>query len=127
MDSELRMHLLERLAHRSKRLATVASGAAPDPVIAMMARHVTETAMVLLGEAFTRDVLETLFDTLAESHGICRFCHARPRIENKGMCQVCWDTAASDDEITDEEIAAANDDVLSASPSAPTPEEEGKK
>ena len=102
LSPELRAHLLERMQHRAGRLVTVAAmPSAPDTVIALMAKHVTETAILLCGPDFAQWVLEMVFDATAETHGICRFCHVRPLRDDKTMCQVCWDTAASDDEITD--------------------------
>ena len=109
MDKELRARLLERLVHRADRLARCATSTHPasniDGVLALMAGHVTRTAMMLLGESFSREMWSYMFDSLAESQGICRFCNARPLRDDKTMCQVCWDQAASDDEITDEELA----------------------
>lgn len=111
MDKQLRARLMERLSHRADRLAQCSAPTHPasgiDTVIAMLAGHVTRTAMVLLGESFAREMWENLFNTLAESQGICRFCRARPLRDDGTMCQMCWDQAASDDEITDEELAKA--------------------
>ena len=111
MDKALRAQLLERLSHRAKRLADITAEGHPvrhvDTVIAMMARHVTETAMVLLGETFAREVFSHLFEDMTQAFGICRFCRARTLREDGTMCQMCWDQAQSDDDITDEELEAA--------------------
>lgn len=110
MSEQLRAQLLERLAHRAKRLAACAASTHPaskfDGVLALMAGHVTRTAMVLLGEHFARDMWAHLFDAYVESQGVCRFCRARQLRDDGTMCQVCWDQAESDDAITDEELAA---------------------
>jgi hypothetical protein len=115
LDPALRAQLLERLAHRSARLAKCAEVVHPasgiDTVIALMAGHVMQTAIVLLGDTFQKQVLETVFDNASEAMGVCRFCHANPLREDKTMCQLCWDQAASDDEITDDELAAVAEDV----------------
>lgn len=106
MDPALRAHLIERLSHRAERLAKVARMAPSlDAVLAMMAGHVTRTAMVLLGETFAREMLGHVFDDLAEASGVCRFCHVRPLRDDRTMCQVCWDNVASDDEMTDDDLA----------------------
>lgn len=124
MDPALRAQLLDRLAHRAARLAACASVNHPahniDTILALMARHVATTAMALLGETFSREVFSSLFETHLESYGICRFCGVRPLRKKGVMCQVCWDQAASDDEITDDELAAAAADALSeADPPSP--------
>jgi len=110
LDPKLRAMLVERLSHRAARLAACTKESHPassiDTVIAMMAAHVAHTAMVLLGREFAQELWATAFDNLSEGFGVCRFCHARPLRDDGTMCQVCWDQAASDDEITDEELAA---------------------
>lgn len=107
MDLQLQMHLVERLSHRAERLAKVARMAPTcDSVIAMMAGHVTRTAMVLLGETFAREMWGHVFDDLSEGMSVCRFCHVRPLRDDRTMCQVCWDNAASDDEISDDDMIA---------------------
>lgn len=110
MDQGLRARLLERLSHRAARLAAVTAASHPashiDTIIAMMARHVTDTAIVLLGPEFARQMFDHIFDRHAESYGVCAFCHARPLRADRTMCQVCWDQAESDEDITDEELAA---------------------
>jgi hypothetical protein len=101
MDPELRARLLDRLSHRAARLAACAATSHPastiDAVLAMMTRHVTDTAVILLGETFAREMFSHVFDNAAEAFGVCRFCRERPLREDKTMCQVCWNQADSDD------------------------------
>jgi hypothetical protein len=102
MDANLRAELLDRLSRRAARLAECTATSHParhvDAIIAMMARHVTDTAIVLLGEIFAREMFSHIFDNLAESYGICRFCHERPLRDDHTMCQACWDQAEYDDD-----------------------------
>lgn len=127
MDKELRARLIERLSYRADRLARCAASNHPahniDGVIAMMAGHVTRTAMVLLGDTFAQEMWTQMFDSFFESQGICRFCRARPLRDDKTMCQMCWDQAASDDEITDGELAVLGLEEADSLP-RPTPPEE---
>ena len=110
MDPILRTRLLERLSYRADRLAKCAAAIHPaskvDNIIAMMACHVTDTAVILLGETFAREMFAHVFDNAAEAFGVCRFCRARSLREDRTMCQVCWDQAESDDAITDDELRA---------------------
>ena len=122
MDPQLRARLVEQLHHRAQRLADCTQITHPahliNAIIALMAGHVARTAMVLLGDDFSRDLLEHLFDGLAEDHGICRFCRARPLRDDKTMCQFCWDQASSDDEITDDELADVALEAIMEKPDA---------
>ncbi len=115
MDPELRARLLDRLNHRAQRLADCAAASHPartiDGILAMMARHVTDTAIILLGETFAREMFSHIFDNSADAFGVCRFCHVRPLRDDRTMCQVCWDQASSDDKITDEELEALADEA----------------
>lgn len=112
LSPELRKVLLERLAHRSTRLAKVAAIAAcPDVVLTLMADQVVQTVMLLCGPRFTEQVLSTVFDQTAEAHGICRFCHKQPLRNDRTMCQACWDQARKDDESDGETIQAIMSDA----------------
>lgn len=106
MDPGLRAQLLERLSHRTQRLVKAATSNWPNAVIGLFAEQVMRTTMVLLGEQFTATMLSSIFDNTAEAMGVCRFCHVRPLRDDKTMCQVCWDQAESDDQITEEELIA---------------------
>jgi hypothetical protein len=122
MDQSLRDRLLDGLSMRAERLAKVTKHGHAirglDTVIAMMARHVFETAMVLLGPTFAEALYSQAFNNTAEGFGMCRFCHDRPLGKDLPMCQVCWDQAASDDDITDDELIAMGLDEGEVDPPA---------
>lgn len=72
MTPELRANLQERMRHRADRLARIAAlPSCPLPVIALMAEHVTATAMLLCGEDMARRMFNRVVSGLRDGHGIC--------------------------------------------------------
>lgn len=102
MTPELRARLLDRLAVRSDRLAKMAAIDAPTGVLALMAVHVTTTAILLLGEKFAQTVIEKMVMYLRENNGIC-LCGNALMAPGENLCQACIDQVEQEDrEITRE-------------------------
>ncbi len=99
MTPELRAQLQERLQDRAERLAKVAAiPGCPLPVLALMAEHVTTTAMLLFGDEMARKLFDRVVSGLRDGAGICicgeALTHGQP------LCEKCdKELAAVDIEI----------------------------
>lgn len=88
MTPELRAVLQERIRHRAERLARVAAMPhCPDPVLALMAEHVTATAMLLCGEDMAKRLFDRVVSGLRDGHGIC-IC-GKAHTFGKPLCVAC--------------------------------------
>lgn len=88
MTSELRDDLQQRLKHRADRLARVAAiPGCPLPVLALMAEHVTATAMLLCGDEMARKLFDRVLTGLRDGHGICICGNALTH--GKPLCAAC--------------------------------------
>lgn len=88
MTPELSTLLLDRLRHRAERLASVAAvPGIPLAIVALMAEHVTATAMVLCGDEMSKRIYSRLMSSLRDAHGICvcggALTHGEP------LCATC--------------------------------------
>lgn len=104
MTPELRTRLLDRLAVRSDRLSKMAAINAPTSVLALMAAHVTTTAILLLGEQFAQTVIEKMVMHLREGNGIC-LCGNGLLAPGQNLCQPCIDQVEKEDQEIAREMA----------------------
>lgn len=104
MTPELRARLLDRLAVRSDRLSKMAAINAPTSVLALMAAHVTTTAILLLGEKFAQTVIGKMVMYLREGNGIC-LCGNGLLAQGQNLCQPCIDQMDAFDQQIEQEMA----------------------
>lgn len=88
MTPQLRADLQERLRHRAERLARItAVPGCHSAVIALMAEHVTATAMLLCGDDMAKRLFGRVISRLRDDHGICVCGNANTL--GKPLCAAC--------------------------------------
>lgn len=110
---ETRDRLLDSVHRRATELARITAPGHPgrlvDHVIARISENLLSTVLMVIGPEFERHWSSKIFDMRAQSHGVCKFCHEQPLVEERGMCQVCWDQVEEDDRQLDRDLAMDED------------------
>lgn len=104
MTPDLEQRLRDRLQVRSERLAKIVALNGPPSVVALMAEHVTTTAILLLGEKFSDAVFRKLLISLRENSGIC-MCGLGEKVPTEGLCAACVAECEADDRELDQALA----------------------
>lgn len=105
MTPDLEQRLRERLATRAERLVKLAvMPHCPTVVLALVSEHVTTTAMLLLGQAFSLKVFEKLLICLREQNGVC-FCGTGMKQPGQPLCERCLEDMDQVDREIDQMVA----------------------
>jgi len=95
LKGDAREQALDALNRRAASLAKITAvghgGRKIDILIALHVDLLVRSAIVLLGEGATQQVLKHLVNLQREDHGICPFCKENTMADpQRGMCATCW-------------------------------------